>query len=69
MRELQEPQMQNQRQWTDEDIRRARLTEPPSPCSYISPAGAYVLGLHPGDVLSAEPKFDFNLSELPQDRN
>jgi len=36
---------QNQRQWTDEKIARAKITEPPSPTAYTSPAGPYILDL------------------------
>jgi hypothetical protein len=54
------------REWTAAEIARAQVTEPPSPCSYTSPAAAYEL--HAGDVHFIDPKFNFDLPRLPQDR-
>jgi hypothetical protein len=54
------------RAWTDEEIARAKVTEPPSPCSYTSPAAAYEL--HAGDIHFIDPKFNFDLPRLPQNR-
>ena len=53
------------REWTDEEIARAKVTERPSPCSYTSPAAAYEL--HAGDIHFIDPKFNFDLPRFPQD--
>jgi len=67
MRQLQEED--NYRQWTAEEIARAQLTEPPSPCSYTSPAGAYILDLYARHVQHVDPELNFHLPSLPPDRD
>jgi hypothetical protein len=67
MRELQDED--NYRVWTAEEIARAQLTDPPSPCSYTSPAGAYTLELHTRNIHQIDSEFNFDLPRLPQDWN
>lgn len=57
------------RQWTADEIARAQLTEPPSPSSYTSPAGAYILDLYSRHIHHVDTKFDFHLPRFSPDRD
>ena len=56
------------RVWTAEEIARARVTEPPSPSSYTSPAGAYILDLY-RHVQHVDSELDFHLTGSSQNRD
>jgi hypothetical protein len=69
MRELEEPQMQNQKQWTEAEIARAQLTEPLSPSAYVSPAGPYIVELYARHVHHIEPKVYSYLPAFSKNRD
>lgn len=59
----------SRRQWTDEEIARAQLTEPLSPSAYVSPAGPYVVELYARHVRRIEPEVDSHLRSFSKDRD